>query len=100
MRCRAIKDGQVVGLGRGFGDCDREIDAAGKLVLPGGVEGHCHIEQMGSLGVMIADDFYTGTVAAGVRQERLRSLLSRRNTAANRCARQSMITWRARCPRP
>ncbi len=60
----AIKDGQVVGLGRGFGDCDREIDAAGKLVLPGGVEGHCHIEQMGSLGVMIADDFYTGTVAA------------------------------------
>jgi dihydropyrimidinase len=40
------------------------IDAAGKLVLPGGVEGHCHIEQISSSGVMTADDFYSGTVSA------------------------------------
>jgi dihydropyrimidinase len=60
----AIKDGKVVGMGHNFGSARRVIDAAGMLVLPGGVEGHCHIEQMGSLGVMTADDFYTGTVAA------------------------------------
>jgi dihydropyrimidinase len=60
----AIKDGKVVALGRELGASRRVVDAAGMLVLPGGVEGHCHIEQMGSLGIMTADDFYTGTVAA------------------------------------
>jgi dihydropyrimidinase len=60
----AIKDGRVNALGHDLGDSRRIIDAAGMLVLPGGVEGHCHIEQMGSLGVMTADDFYTGTVSA------------------------------------
>jgi dihydropyrimidinase len=44
---------------------DHEIDARGKLVLPGGVEGHCHIEQESSVGnVMSADDFFTGTRSA------------------------------------
>ena len=28
---------------------DREIDAASKLVLPGGIDSHCHIEQRLSL---------------------------------------------------
>ena len=60
----AITDGKIVALGHELGEANRTIDAAGMLVLPGGVEGHCHIEQMGSLGVMTADDFYTGTVAA------------------------------------
>jgi dihydropyrimidinase len=60
----AIKDGKVAALGHDLGAARRVIDAAGMLVLPGGVEGHCHIEQMGSLGVMTADDFYSGTVAA------------------------------------
>ena len=46
----AIRDGRVVGLGHGLGGGRRVIDATGLLVLPGGVEGHCHIEQMGSLG--------------------------------------------------
>ena len=41
-----------------------EIDAAGKLVLPGGVDSHCHIEQLSGMGIWNADDFYTGTVAA------------------------------------
>src|SRR5438105_2638266 len=42
----------------------REIDASGKLVLPGGVDSHCHIEQLSSMGVMTADDFYSATVSA------------------------------------
>ena len=42
----------------------RIIDAAGKLVLPGGVDSHCHIEQLSGMGVMAADDFHTATVSA------------------------------------
>ena len=36
----------------------------GKLVLPGGIDSHCHIEQRSSAGVVCADDFYSATVAA------------------------------------
>ena len=42
----------------------REIDASGRLVLPGGVDSHCHIEQLSSSNVVCADDFYSGTVSA------------------------------------
>ena len=42
----AISSGKVVALGRDLGAARRTIDAAGKLVLPGGVDGHCHIEQL------------------------------------------------------
>jgi dihydropyrimidinase len=40
------------------------IDAAGKLVMPGGVDSHCHVEQLSSTGKMCADDFYSASVAA------------------------------------
>ena len=59
-----IKDGVVATLGRGLGPGTREIDAGGKLVLPGGIDSHCHIEQRSSAGVVCADDFYSATVAA------------------------------------
>jgi dihydropyrimidinase len=59
-----IKDGTVATLGRGLGSATREIDAAGKLVLPGAIDSHCHIEQKSGFGVLCADDFYSGTVAA------------------------------------
>ncbi len=35
-----------------------------KLVLPGGIDSHCHIEQRSSAGIVCADDFYSATVAA------------------------------------
>ena len=41
-----------------------EIDAHGMLVLPGGIDSHCHIEQISSFGVMCADDFYSASVSA------------------------------------
>jgi dihydropyrimidinase len=28
----------------------RTIDASGKLVMPGGVDSHCHVEQLSSTG--------------------------------------------------
>ena len=60
----AIKDGAIVALGRGFAPGAREIDASGRLVLPGAVDSHCHIEQRSSAGVICADDFYSATVSA------------------------------------
>jgi dihydropyrimidinase len=59
-----IKDGVVATLGQSLGSGLREIDASGRLVLPGGVDSHCHIEQRSSAGVVCADDFYSATVAA------------------------------------
>ncbi|HEX3883227.1 MAG TPA: dihydropyrimidinase [Stellaceae bacterium] len=59
-----IKDGVVATLGRNLGAGTREIDARGKLVLPGAVDSHCHIEQRSGSGVICADDFYSATVAA------------------------------------
>lgn len=65
MQCDVgIADGKVAALGPNLGQSISEIDASGLLVLPGGIEGHCHIEQYGTHGVMTADDFYTGTVSA------------------------------------
>ena len=55
---------KIVALGEALPPGRREIDARGKLVLPGGVDSHCHIEQLSSMGVMCADDFYTATVSA------------------------------------
>lgn len=42
----------------------REIDARGKLVLPGGVDAHCHIEQLSGGGIMNADTFESATRSA------------------------------------
>ena len=59
-----IASGLIVTIGRDLASGAREIDATGKLVLPGGVDSHCHIEQRSSTGVMCADDFYSATVSA------------------------------------
>jgi dihydropyrimidinase len=59
----AIAGGRIAALGQGFRGA-REIDASGKLVLPGGVDSHVHVEQKSSFGIMCADDFYSATVSA------------------------------------
>jgi len=59
-----IRDGVVATLGKDLGAGEREIDATGRLVLPGGIDSHCHIEQRSSAGVVCADDFYSATVSA------------------------------------
>jgi dihydropyrimidinase len=42
----AISGETIAAIGRGLGPAKREVDARGKLVLPGGVDSHCHIEQL------------------------------------------------------
>ena len=59
-----IRDGAIAALARDLDGGGEEIDASGKLVLPGGIDSHCHIEQMSAAGVLCADDFYTGSVSA------------------------------------
>ena len=59
-----IKDGVVAMLGKNLGPGAHEIDARDCLVLPGGIDSHCHIEQRSSAGVVCADDFYSATVSA------------------------------------
>lgn len=58
-----VKD-QIAAIGRNLPKGQREIDAKGKLVLPGGVDAHAHIEQLSGMGVMNADTFESGTSAA------------------------------------
>ena len=59
-----VRDGRIVALAQDLPRGKREIDASERLVLPGGIDSHCHIEQHSSFGVMCADDFRSGTISA------------------------------------
>src|SRR5580704_2360469 len=59
-----IVDGVIATIGAKLGSGRREIDAEGRIVMPGGIDSHCHIEQRSSMGVMTADDFFTATRSA------------------------------------
>ncbi len=60
----AIRGEEIVALGRDLPRGAQEIDATDKLVLPGGVDAHCHIEQLSGGGIMNADTFETATRSA------------------------------------
>ncbi|MBV8921131.1 dihydropyrimidinase [Bradyrhizobium sp.] len=60
----AIAGETVAAVGRGLGPAKRELDAREKLVLPGGVDSHCHIEQLSAAGIMNADSFESATTSA------------------------------------
>ncbi len=62
----AIVGEQVAAIGRGLPPGHTEIDATGRLVLPGGVDSHCHIEQLTASGLMNADTFATATASAAI----------------------------------
>ncbi|MBD3885649.1 dihydropyrimidinase [Phormidium tenue FACHB-886] len=59
-----IQNGKIVSLAAQLSGTVEEIDAAGKYVLPGGVDSHCHMDQPMGGGVVMADDFYTATRSA------------------------------------
>jgi dihydropyrimidinase len=59
-----IRDGKIVALGDDLGAADAVIDARGRLVLPGGIDSHVHISQPSGPGIVMADDFESGTRAA------------------------------------
>jgi dihydropyrimidinase len=61
----AISDGKINAIGQNLprDNATKIIDAAGKLVLPGGIDVHTHLD-MPFGGTKSADDFETGTRAA------------------------------------
>lgn len=59
-----ITNGRIVALAEGLNGAKATINAAGKMVLPGGVEAHCHIEQESAAGIMTADDYRSGSISA------------------------------------
>lgn len=59
-----IARGRIAALGPRLPRAAREIDAAGRLVTPGGVDGHCHLDQPMPAPMRMADDFLTGTRSA------------------------------------
>lgn len=61
-----VAGGKVVAIGDLGQDAGREVDCRGKVVTPGGVDVHCHIEQMSGMGLMNADTFETATRSAAM----------------------------------
>ena len=66
MHCDiGVQAGHIAALaGNLQGAARTTIDATGMLVLPGGIDSHCHIEEISSTGLTTADDFYAGGVSA------------------------------------
>lgn len=61
-----ISGGTIAAIGRELPAGAREIDAEGKLVLPGGVDTHAHIEQLSAAGMMNADTWESATRSAAL----------------------------------
>jgi dihydropyrimidinase len=64
-----VSDGRIAALAERLSGGERVIDAAGRLVLPGGIDAHCHLDQprakgLASGGAVMADGFETGSRSA------------------------------------
>lgn len=60
-----IRNGKIALIGRDLETEGEKRDVSGRLVMPGGIDTHVHLEHpIERLGVVTGDDFYTGTVAA------------------------------------
>src|SRR6185436_10568689 len=60
----AVRDGRIAAIGFGLGGGATTLDAGGLLVLPGGVDSHCHIEQLHPGGGADEETFLTGSRSA------------------------------------
>ncbi len=60
----AVKGGRIAALGHDLPKGEHEIAARGRLVLPGGVDGHIHLSQDLFDDWELADDFSSGTLSA------------------------------------
>lgn len=59
-----IEDGIIKALGKDFPETDAEVfDAKGRMVMPGGIDAHTHLD-MPFGGTVSSDDFFTGHRAA------------------------------------
>jgi dihydropyrimidinase len=59
-----IRGEKIAALGDDLGEAAEIVDATGRLVLPGGIDSHVHVAQASAPGIVMADDFESGTRAA------------------------------------
>lgn len=59
-----VRDGRIAAIAEHLPAGVHDIDASGLWVLPGGIDSHVHLEERSGMGLMGADDFYSGTVSA------------------------------------
>ena len=60
-----IRGGRIVALGDTLDRGEEELDAFGKLVLPGGIDSHVHLDQPSpETGARSANDFRSGSISA------------------------------------
>ena len=59
-----IHEGRIVQLGSYLPAGHSEIDAQGRVVTPGGVDAHCHLDQPMQAPACMADNFESGTRSA------------------------------------
>jgi dihydropyrimidinase len=59
-----IRDETILAIGENLGRGANEIDAAGLIVAPGGVDPHAHIEQVSGGGLLNADSVESATTSA------------------------------------
>lgn len=60
-----IRNGRIATIGDSLSSETAEvIDATGRLVMPGGIDSHVHISQPSGDGIVMADDFESGTLSA------------------------------------
>ncbi|SIT79290.1 dihydropyrimidinase [Yoonia rosea] len=62
----AVRGENIAAIGTQLGPAKTTMNAAGKYVMPGGIDPHAHIEQMSGMGVMNADTFETATRSAAL----------------------------------
>jgi len=63
-RTLGIRDGLIGAIESGPIAARKTLDATGRLVLPGGIDSHCHMDQQPWEGRTTADDFRSGTLSA------------------------------------
>lgn len=59
-----IRDGRIAAIAETLENGAETVDATDRLVMPGGIEAHCHIAQESANGTMTADGYATGSVSA------------------------------------
>jgi dihydropyrimidinase len=59
-----VKDGIITAIGKQLRRGREELSAKDKLVIPGGIDPHCHIEEVGESGSVQQETFETGSKAA------------------------------------
>ncbi|HEX4151564.1 MAG TPA: dihydropyrimidinase [Steroidobacteraceae bacterium] len=59
-----VRDGRIDHIGSGRLQGRTMVDATDRLVLPGGLDSHCHMDQQPWEGRSTADDFCSGTLSA------------------------------------